>query len=163
MQYFTKDNITFVLAVIGSVGTVVGWVHHWICTRENISINLVGYRWHSSGLLTFFQFTNNSLQTITIKNISSVINNSEYLCSLIPVKVFETTRITGNEIVSHNDYYSIEMPLTLSPLCGNRGYVYFPFQPEIQQSAPSNLTFVIRTNRGRAIKKTLPLNKVLDC
>lgn len=161
-EYLTKENLTFLLSIIGSIGTVAGWLCHWFETRKNLTFKLIGYQWNQQGLLMYYHLTNNSLQSIAINDISFKYNSNEYHCSPIPVKVLETTRRIGREVVDRKEFYSTQFPLNLSPLCGNSGYLNFSFDPEIQQPAPSSLTFVIRTNRGKALKKKLPLNKILD-
>lgn len=113
-------------------------------------------------MLVYVHITNNSMQTISINDIGILIDKAEFHCSSVPVKVMEITTRTGKEIISHEDYFSMKFPITLAPLCGDSGYLNFECEIEIPKPYPSNLTFVIRTNRGRAMKKTLSLNMVLD-
>ncbi len=162
IKSITKDDVTFILALIGSIGTTTGWIYHWIHTRKNITFTIVGNQFSANGLLLYFQITNNALQTITINDISVLINDSEFHCSAMPVRVLEEIRRIGKETIDRKEYYSIKLPLTLSPLCGDSGYLNFSFHSEIQQPFPSKLTFVIRTNRGRALKKKLSLGNLLD-
>lgn len=156
-ELFTKENITFILAVIGSFGTITGWIYHFIRTRKNITLNIAGHQWNEMGVFVYFQMTNNSLQTISINDISIFVGSYECHCSAIPVRVLEVIRRVGKEITNHKEYYSVELPVTLAPLCGTSGYLNFSFDSEIQGPAPTELNFVIRTNRGRAIKRKLPL------
>lgn len=162
LELFTRENITFALACFGSLGTLISWVYHWITTRKNITLRLVGYGWNSKGLLIYIHLINNSFQTITINDISFNFEGNEHHCAPIPEKVLETVRRSGKEIIGQKEYYSMKLPLTLSPLCGDSGYLDFLFEKEILSPAPSTLTFVIRTNRGKAIQKTLPLDHPFD-
>lgn len=159
---FSRENITLLLAIIGSVGTISNWIFYWITTRKNITISIVGHFWHSNCLLIYAHITNNSRLTIALNDISFVLNTKTISCSPIPTKVFEKVYKRGNEIVDKQTDYSFQMPITLHPLCGTSGYLYFPFEEESVVPAPSSLTFVIHTNRGKVIKKTLPLNEVLQ-
>ena len=99
--------------------------------------------------------------SIAINDIAVILNGSEFSCRQAPQRIKETTRKVGKEVVGRTEYYSIALPINLPALCGDHGYLYFSFEPEIQQPVPSTATFVIRTNRGRELRKTLSLGKEL--
>ena len=52
--YFTKENITFLLAVIGSLGTI----YSMIAQHKNISLSIVSYSYKNKTLLMYVAFTN---------------------------------------------------------------------------------------------------------
>lgn len=156
-----KDNLTFLMSLIGFLGTISGWAYFWVTTRKNLSMRISGYNWNRKGLLVYFQITNNSRTSIAINDISIILFGNEYQCPPIPTKVMDTTRRIGNEVVSRKEFFSATFPINLAPLCGNSGYLYFPFEPEIQQPVPNKACFVVRTNRGKEWKTLLPLDKVL--
>lgn len=158
----TKENLTFALSLIGTLGTISGWCYYWITSHKNIVVKLTGYRWNKKGVLIHLSFTNKSRLPICINAISLLLNGREYFCSPIPIKVLEKTTRIGKEIVGHKEFFSMNLPLNLPSLCGDSGYLNVLFEPEIQQPAPNEVTVVIYTNRGKALKKPLLLDKVLD-
>lgn len=160
-EWLTKDNVTFVLSIISFIGTASGWGYFWLTTHKKLSMKISDYNWNSKGLLVYFQITNHSRIPIAINDVSVIIDQHEFHCAEIPTKVLETTRHIGKEVISRNEFFSVAFPLNLSALCGAHGYLYFRFEPEMFQPAPSKAYFVVRTNRGKAWKTLLPLEKVL--
>lgn len=159
---FTRENITLALSIFGSVGTVSTWIYNYIRTRKSFSVELNGYRFSPKGLLLHIQLINKSTLSLSINEIAIKHNGIEYPCSKIPQKVMETTNKIGKEIVSHNEYYSLEFPINLPALCGASGYLYFSSDSENFPKLSTETTVIIRSNRGRAVEKKLPLTNLLN-
>lgn len=163
ISLFTRSNITLLLSIIGSVGTVSSWIHHWITTRINFSISVNGYSYvESKGLLLHATFSNHSRLSLSINDICLKSNDLEYSCSAIPQKVLEITNRRGKDILSHHEYFSMDFPINISPLSGKSGYVYFPLDSKISLTLPNTVDFVICTNRGKVRKMSLLLSTLLD-
>lgn len=46
-NFLSRSDITSVLAAIGSIGTIVGWIYFLVTTRRNLKIKVLDYRaWH---------------------------------------------------------------------------------------------------------------------
>lgn len=161
-ELFTRDNITLALSIFGSIGTICTWLYNYIKIRKSFTIELNGYRFNPKGLLLHVQFVNKSTLSLSINEIAIKHNEIEYPCSKIPQKVLETTHKVGKEIVSHKEYYSLEFPINLPPLCGASGYLYFSSDSENFPKLSTETTVIIRSNRGRAVEKKLPLTNLLN-
>lgn len=150
-DYFTKDNITFILATIGSLGTI----YSMITQRKRVSLSIQEFRYKNKTLLMYVAFTNRSRLPISILNISVVYDKVCYPCVYIPITVVEHTRHSGKELLSHREELSIQFPISLSSLAGTSGYLYFDKLPDNYPDAPTTLTLEVSTNRGRAKKMKL--------
>lgn len=159
---FTRDNITLALSIFGSIGTVGTWLYNYIKTRKSFTVELNGYRFNQKGLLLHVQFINRSTLSLSINEISIKHNDIEYPCSKIPQKVLETTNRIGREIVNHKEYYSLEFPINLPALCGSSGYLYFSSDSNNFPQISTEVTVIIRSNRGRAVERKLPLTNLLN-
>ena len=149
--YFTKENITFLLAVIGSLGTI----YSMIAQHKNISLSIVSYSYKNKTLLMYVAFTNCSRLPISILNVSIVLDKICYPCVYIPTTVVEHTRHSGKELLSYREELSIQFPVSLSSLAGTSGYLYFDKLPDNYPNAPTTLTLEVSTNRGQAMKMKL--------
>ncbi len=159
---FTRNNITLALSIFGAIGTVGTWIYNYIKTRKSFTIELNGYRFNPNGLLLHVQFVNKSTLSLSINEIAIKHNENEYPCSKIPQKVLETTKRIGKEIVDHKEYYSLEFPINLPALCGTSGYLYFSSDSENFPQISTEVTVIIRSNRGRAVERRLPLTNLLN-
>lgn len=159
---FTQDNITLALSIFGSIGTVGTWLYNYIKTRKSFTFELNGYRLNPKGLLLHVQFVNKSTLSLSINEIAIKHNDIEYPCTKIPQKVLETTHKIGKEIVDHKVEYSMEFPINLPALCGSSGYLYFSSDSENFPQLSTEVTVIIRSNRGRAVERKLPLTNLLN-
>lgn len=158
----TMDNLTFLLAAFGSLGTVISGIHGFINNRQNIDFHIVGQRSDSKSILLYMAFVNNSQLPISITSISIKIDGVFYSCQEIPITTLEETTRCKNKILSHHSYKSIPLPITMQGLCGTSGYVYVEFPEAKPQPEAKELTFQVSTNRGKAIEKSLSLGRPLD-
>lgn len=152
-KLFTKDNITFVLAIIGSLGTIFSV----IAQRKNISLSIESYSFKNRTLLMYVAFTNRSRLPISILNISIVQNKICYPCVYMPTAVVEYTRRSGKELLGYREELSIQFPISLSSLAGSSGYLYFDKLPQNYPDAPTAVTLEVSTNRGRAKRMRLSI------
>ncbi len=162
-RLFTRENITLAIALIGCIGTISTWIHSYISHRQNIDFRILGH-FISDGhsLILYIMIENKSQLPVSITGIFVRKNEILYSCAEIPLKVYETTTRKNKKIVSHNEYFSMQIPIFLSSLGGSSGYVYFEAPQEVFQSDSTHLTLRLTTNRGKAIEKTLSLGEILD-
>lgn len=159
---FTMDNITLALSIFGSVGTVLTWVVGFFKNRKRFTIEINGYFVSHLGLLLHIQFVNKSAVPLAINEIAALINGNEYICEKIPQEVLEVSKKRGSTITSHREYFSMDFPINLASLCGTSGYLYFSSEQEKFPDVSNEITLIIRTNRGLAVRRKLSLNKALD-
>ena len=151
MNYITKENITFILAIIGSLGTI----YTLISQRKKLSLSIQEYRYHDKTLLMFVSFANHSHLPISILNIAIVHDKVCYPCVYIPTVVCQHTHRIGKEVLNYREDFSIQFPIVLSSLAGSSGYLYFDKLPDIYPDNPTALTVQVSTNRGKAKKMIL--------
>lgn len=160
INLLTKENITFILAVIGSLGTIIGGIYQLFIRRIATDILIEGYNLTDKSILFYISFINKSHIPISITDILLTIDNKQYLCRKTPVRVFYETHKQGARIISHYDYNNLMMPITLSSLAGVSGYVLFEFPLKDFPKHPTDLIFEVSTNRHKVIRKKLSLEQV---
>lgn len=165
LSLLTRENITLVLAIFGSLGTLFAWVYNFLHNRKNISFHIVGNRYSDfckSSLLLYMTFINNSRLPISITSISVNVNGAYHSCQEIPITTFEETTRCKGEILTHHEYKSLPLPIVITGLSGTSGYVYFEFPEEKPQLDAKSLIFRVSTNRGKAIERKLSLGRHLE-
>lgn len=120
------------------------------------------YHPSSTGLLLYVRFSNHSELPLSINEIAVLHNNHEYISNKISVRVLEQIHKSGKQIISQHDSYSMQFPINLAPLCGDSGYLFFSAEKDDFPPLSKQATLIIRTNRGREVRKTLSLGNLLD-
>lgn len=154
-RIFTKDNITFALALFGSAGTA----YTLFSQRRKFSVCIHYYSYKNRSLIMYVSFTNNSHLPISISNVSVVIDNICYPCVYVPAKVLDYTHRIGKEIVGKKEIMSIQFPVSLLALAGSSGYLYFDTLPDTCPDAPTEVTLEVSTSRGKAKRMKLLIPK----
>ena len=147
MSFFTRENITFILAVIGSLGTIFNFAYTYFSSRRRIDMQILDYSSHLNVVQFFMYIQNQSRSPICISCISLQLDDKEISCELIPKK------IRGNDT---NLICTPSFPLNLSSLMGVQYFFEFVNCPDISLASGKTISFVIYTNRG-ALKKSVKL------
>lgn len=150
-KIFTRDNVTFALALFGSAGTA----YTFISQRRKILLSIHYYNYKNKSLIMYVSFTNCSRLPISITNMSIVQNGICYPCVYVPTKVLDYTHTIGKEIVGHKEIMSIQFPVSLLALAGSSGYLYFDTLPDTYPDDPKEVTLEVSTSRGKAKKMKL--------
>lgn len=152
LNLLTRENISLILSIIGSVGAVSSWIYNYVTRRKNITFRIINhdYEIDDNYLSLYFHLTNNSELPITINEICIEQNSEEVCCSLVP----DSFACIGEE-----DITSVSFPLSVAPLCSCSGYLHFVFPHKIEEDFSKIQNFVIRTNRGKALKERLSLGE----
>ena len=158
LSLFTRSNITLFLSILGSVGAISSWFYTFYKNHKHFSVEIVSYRPSSFGLLLYIQFSNYSELPLSINEIAVLHNKHEYICKKNPSKVLEKVNQKGCNTIT---YYSMKFPINLPPLCGDSGYLFFSVEKDGFPLEAKEVTLIIRTNRGREVQKTLPLENLL--
>lgn len=161
LKYITKENITLVLAIIGSVGTAISCINRFLQSRIKLSLILYGFRKTDKGLLMYVGISNKSQMPISITSISLKIDEDSFNCKEIPERVVENIYRSNGVEYGRDDKYSMLMPISLSSLFSACGYVYFELPPQVLKSVSTQATFLIHTNRNKIVQRTILLNKPL--
>ena len=159
-NFFTKENITFLLGLIGTIGTTVTFIRSLINNRTNFSIKAVRFKAGDKGIITYLMFLNNSHSPITITSVSICINNIYYPAVLTQEEVCHTVHRSGTEITGTHSEYSIVFPIVLSGQFATSGYVYFPLPKGTVVPSSKIFSLKVCTSNGTAVEKLLELNEI---
>lgn len=159
---FTRENVTFVLAVIGSIGSIISGINAFISSRRKPLLQIAGHKiTDRKSLLIYAGIMNRSNQTITISNVGMKLGDLIYPCHQYPLMVLEESSHCGKELLYHHEFYSLSFPVTIPAHGGTSGYIYFEF-PEVSiETDSTQATFVIDSNRKKATETTLSLGPQL--
>lgn len=152
-EIVTFENITFLLGLIGSVGTA--W--QVIQSRRKIRLSLpyFGYSAEKQLALAYIQFDNLSNSAISITDVSIVINGITYPCNKLPTIVASSNRKIGEKTVSSSSLYNMSLPVCLSGYGGSSGYFVFQIPLESAPSGSTHQRFLISTSRGSSFRVEL--------
>jgi hypothetical protein len=152
-EIVTFENITFLLGLIGSVGTA--W--QVIQSRRKIRLSLpyFGYSAEKQLALAYIQFDNLSNSAVSITDISIVINGNIYPCDKLPTIVASSNRKIGGKTVSSGSLYNMSLPVCLSGYGGSSGYFVFQIPLESAPSDSTHQRFLISTSRGSSFRVEL--------
>ena len=155
------DKLTFVLALIGSLGTAYSVIMTFYWHRVSIECNIVEYSPSKDALIAYISFTNHSRLPISITNISLWNRDVLYSCVHTPEIVQFVNRTINGKETYQEAIHSISLPINLPSLSGTSGFVYFLFPQENFEVSSKSLTVELSTNRHLTIRKTLSLEKSL--
>ena len=152
-EIVTFENITFLLGLIGSVGTA--W--QVIQSRRKIRLSLpyFGYSAEKQLALAYIQFDNLSNSAVSITDVSIVINGITYTCNKLPTIVASLARKIGGKTISSDILYNMSLPVCLSGYCGSSGYFVFQIPLESVPPDSTHRTFLISTSRGSSFRVEL--------
>ena len=146
-NFLTKENITFILSVAGSLLGVINFIHTFISNRKNIDIKILDYTQINHVVQFFLYIQNQSASQICISSISIHHEGKHIFCELIPKKI----RKTNDTLICTPMF-----PLNLAPLCGYQYFFEFLDCPNNLVAPEKTVEVVIHTNRG-PIKKSVNL------
>lgn len=148
-ELLTRENITLILAIFGSVGTVISWILHVITSRKAVAISLGRIYEPSTSLSCFLLFENKSRLPISITSIAVLIDDIPFPCVAFPHAAFKIIEKKGNIVTYRKELQAVSMPLNLAPLCSASGFLDFDIPPEYLQKLSTPLILQVSTNRGR--------------
>lgn len=153
IQHITITNISFILGLIGSAGTL--WTI--IQNRVKFDIRIAEYLYKENKIVAYLIIQNKSRLSISIGKICVKIDNAYYPCTETPTRIRWDTYRSGKTITGQTNYYNIDMPISLSGLMGTSGYILFELPPGTDILDPTALTFQVSPNRGSAVEKQCPI------
>lgn len=152
---------TFVLALIGSLGTAYSVIMTFYWHRISIDCNIVEYCPSNDALIVYMSFTNHSRLPISITDIC-VWNDCVLYSCVHTQEIIKTVRRTLNNGQTYQEaIHSASLPINLPSLSGTSGYVYFLFPQGNFEVSSKSLTVELSTNRHMTLRKTLSLEKSL--
>lgn len=158
----SRDNITLALSIFGSLGTLFTLFHNFFINRKNVNVRIVGYRFgDDKSLLIYVALENISRLPVSITGFAVNIDSTWYPCAEPSVTAFEETFRTGGVVTSHHEYKTLSLPIYIASLGGTSGYIFFEMPEATFQTDTTSLKFLINSNRGLIMKRTLSLGRHL--
>lgn len=156
--YITYQNITFVLGLIGSLGTA--WT--FITSRKNLHINITDmvYRTDINTFVIVVVFENRSRSPISITDITLFAEENEISFAPYPRCVAEYEHLHGEEVVDRKFLYNLVFPLPLSQLGAVSGSLLLDISQEDFEKLPTQLILKVRSTRGLVQKKRLNVRDI---
>lgn len=162
-HFFTKENVTFILSIFGSIGTLFTFIRAFFINRKHINMKIHGHRFGDTKMLTIYaSFENLSRLPISITDICIRINDVLYPCVQPPIIAYEEIKREKGVIVYRREYSSLSIPINISSLGGSSGYICFEFPPSAFPTDATELTFLVSSNRGKVIERKFPLGRLFD-
>lgn len=161
-NFFNRENITLILSIFGSVGTLITFLVSYITKRKNLKINVnsVVYKKTSKWLAIVISFENRSQLPIAITSITLFVDEFEYIAVKYPMQVGEYIHHKGKEIIDRKFDYNLKIPADISQLSALSGCILFNISQEVIQTVSTPMTLVIHSTRGSAQKIELQLNQI---
>lgn len=157
--YITKENITFILATIGSLGTICTIISKIFLNRVKLELSIVEYIPAKESVVLYMMFNNKSHLPISITNVKLWNYSTIYECVKSPHIIRVDTRTSKNTIIYKEAIYNIPFPINLPSLSGTSGYLYFQIPQGNFQCDSKSLTVEVNTNRYQKFQTTLSIPK----
>ena len=151
---------TFVIALIGCVGTILTWVFYFWNSRVSVLFEINGYFDAKTDFIVNCSLTNKSNTPVSITNVSLRINGKSYDVYRFETVILSHEEAHGSQIISREETKNAAFPINLYPLVGENRYLLFPLDRSDSLPFDTNLTFQIQTNRNRQIRYSIELSKV---
>ena len=150
VNLITRENITFLLACIGSLGTLTTGLLAFLRGRKNLSIEIIDYSEYKKHIVTLYLFLENrSSNPLCISSICLKSGEHFVYCELLEMKIIS---MAGSDIL----YLSPRFPLNLSPHVGYPYFIQFLECQDIALTPGKTIFLEFHTNRG-VISKSLLL------
>ena len=149
------QNITLILSIIGTLGTIYSIAYNIITSRVNIAAQIKFIDYRKPYLFGYIIVENRSNSTVSISNIELIINGKPYFFINHPHLVnHNLSKFNGHE--NYYDDYTAQIPFTLSTYGALGGYFL-----SISSDTSINLDTIgilrIGTNRNKIIEIEIPL------
>lgn len=157
-NFFTKENVTFILSLIGSIGTAVGIIRAFITSRTNFYIETGKFIPTGSSIIAYLMFINKSNSPLVITSVSILINNVYYPADLAPQRVLRIEHRVNNELTDTHSEYSMPFPIVLHGNFATSGYVHFSLPQGTSVPDAKIFSLKVCTSNGMAVEKLLELD-----
>lgn len=155
-QYFSRENITFLLGLFGSAGTLGTWIVSALKNRTKISLDIKFRKCGNRSVLLYCFIQNHSKLPISINQINIINKNSVFPCRPFSVKCLETGEHIGENITNKQVYFTAKFPIHISALGCASEFIEFVIPKDVSQTFSNILIVQICTNRRKAIEMKLP-------
>ena len=145
-KIFTRDNITFVLALIGSLGTFFNGIKHFLASRVKFDVKIFDIRYSNGIAQIYLDVRNLSINPIAISSISIKVDQKLYPCDLLQKKI----RYSGDIL-----YMTPLFPLNIAPQTSQQYFLEFLDVPDICITSGTTFYLSFDTNHGMITKSVI--------
>ena len=167
-SFFTKENISFSIAVIGFILSLYNFFKSIWRNRSKIRFRCkschIGKTEQRNLVYFQFAFENCSQLPISISRIFLHINEDQCEFNWVPEFILKRERLRGDNVIEKKEYYSEQIPHTIDGLGIWGGFFCASLPYEINHSRflQSRKKIVLYTNRGKKRLKLPITSKMID-
>lgn len=160
LEYLTKENITFLLSIIGFLGTLCNAIYFLITHREKLDVQIFGKHMNDKALILYVSFVNQSTLPLNIIDVRLIVGNQKFFSHKIPRVIGKNIFKKNGEILRYTEYYNEPYPINIPSYGGNSCYIYFAFPQGHDLTFSTTVSFEFVTSHHKIIRKTLQLDIV---
>ena len=142
--FMSKENITFILAIIGSVGAMISGFRAFWLSRVNLNLKIDDCKRINHVTQFFILFENKSTNPISISEVAIAHDGKLFPCDLLCKKI----RSTDAGFLYHTPRFPLNIPGATSQL----HFLEFVEAPQIDLTPGKTVVLSLGTNRGRIVK-----------
>lgn len=159
---FTQENVTFVLSVFGSLGTLFTFVYTYWTKRKNLKVKIVSatYKKDRQQLILIVNFENRSQLPISVISANLSFSKETHKPLRYPKWVGHHKYSDGPEVVDRKFTYNLEFPINMNSLTAASGYILFDIPEEKLQNLSTAAILRLRVTRGLALRILLKQNQI---
>ena len=157
VQSITREDVVAVISVLAFVLSLSSWAHAFITQRRKLSFRITEAKSNNEVSIIYILIENRSRLPVSVTRISLVTERGCVDCVLIPELVLESKRTRGGQLIDKHNYFSMEMPISISSLGAASGFLLFRGEGCMIPKSSTSVTLKVCTNRGRAFQMTIPL------
>ena len=140
MKIFSKENVTFLIAVAGFFMSSLTWLKEFWSKRNALDLSIIDYKKYENGVVQFYiQFHNKSSIPASISKVDLELREKWYTCELEPKLIKKTVS---------NCAKTPQFPIPVEPNSFYACYLEFLKIPNMQLAPGTVVSFQIHTSRG---------------
>lgn len=149
MKIFSKENVTFLIAVAGFFMSALTLLKEFWGRRNSLELTIIDYKTYRTGIAQFYiQIQNKSSLPASVSKIVFEFRENWYTCELEPKLIKKTPAVCIKTPC---------FPVTVPPTAFFACYLEFLGVPNMQLSPGTVVSFQIYTSRG-ILKKSITLS-----
>lgn len=158
--------ISGIIGILGFILSVINLIHYFISRRVNLEIRIKEYGVLPAAkgmerVFVHYQIDNKSQLPVSVTDMQLVIGNDLYTEDSNTHEILSYKHTIGKETVTYQPTFNSHVPISLECLSSHADYLAFVIPPNILKNGEKELTFRIRTNRGKEMQRSFALNEAV--
>ncbi len=155
----TRDNLTFILAILGSAGAFYNWLTNYLNSRKSLQIQIERICKFESSIVAYITILNRSSASISISGVSLKVDGKLYPGYHVPLRTIRIKHYEDGNAIADREIITMAFPANLGGLSGVSGYLMFDIPPALSEKLEAPLIFLISSNRGRPLQMSLSFSQ----